>query len=244
MTTVPDPADAVAINPITTPGWRARIASKLFGASADDENEYPFERSVLEEKLKTDDPDLAAEILSEARELHDVMVAGRVDTVERRAAALQGVVAVAATFVLAGGTLIIAQVDGRLWRASAGVVLLVCVAFLGMCGWLATQASSQYRRWVIHPRQAVFDRPNQTIAQARVAQAASFLYITGKNSRHARWKVTKLRKAVDYLRLALAGLVVFAVLILAYAVAGPTSASPTTKDVSGAIHGHGYSRRP
>ncbi|HEV3070724.1 MAG TPA: hypothetical protein VGY76_04775 [Solirubrobacteraceae bacterium] len=201
--------------------WRNRVKMAIFGADADEINEFPYERAELEKKLNTDDPDLAAEILDEARETWATMVDGRVESVERRAATLQGVVAIAATFTLTGGTLIIRGVHGRDWRGLAGVALLACVTLLALCGWLATQASSQYRRWVIHPRKAVFERPRQVTAQARVARAASFLYQAGNNSKHARWKVTKLRKAVSYLRLALAALVVFAALMLVYAVAGP-----------------------
>jgi hypothetical protein len=197
------------------------VKAAILGADTDETNEFPYERAQLEAQLRTEDPELAAEILDEARETWITMVDGRVESVERRAATLQGVVAIAATFTLTGGTLIIAQIDGRAWRGMAGAMLLICVTLLALCGWLATQASSQYRRWVIHPRRAVFARPAQGTAQARVARAASFLYQAGNNSKHARWKMTKLRKAVSYLRLALAALVAFAALMLVYAAAGP-----------------------
>lgn len=213
---------------------RRRVRTAIFGADADDVNEFPFTLDELEDKLRTEDPELASEILAEARETCITIVDGRVETIERRAATLQGVVAIAATFTLTGGTLIIAQLHGRGWRGLAGIALVSCVTLLALCGWLATEASSQYRRWVIHPRKAVFKRPAQGTAKARTARAASFLYQAGHNSRHARWKVTKLRKAVSYLRLALGSLVVFALLMLVYAVAGPQPGSTASGSRSSA----------
>jgi hypothetical protein len=209
--------------------WRTSVRTAIFGADADDTNEFPHDREELEEMLSTTDPELAMEILDEARDTWSTMVDGRVESVERRAATLQAVVAIAATFTLTGGTLIIAQIHGRSWRGMAGAMLLICVTLLALCGWLATQASSQYRRWVIHPRQAIFTRPEHSSADARIARAASFLYQAGNNSKHARWKMTKLRKAVSYLRLALGALVAFAALMLVYAAAGPQPASVTPK---------------
>ncbi len=204
------------------------LSLKLVGAPADDVNEFPLTRDELKEKLKTEDPELAAEILSEARELLDVMVDGRNDSVERRAATLQGLVALAATFALTGGSLVISQINGQTWRILAAIALFDCVACLAMCGWLATMASSKSLRWRIHPRQQIFDRPDQTLAELRVQRAANSLYAAGQNSKFSRWKMTKLMKAVVYLQLALVGLVAFAALLLAHIATGPHAAASAT----------------
>jgi hypothetical protein len=125
----------------------------------DSRNEFPFTVDELVERLKTGDAELAADILKEAEGISDRIVEGRVESVERRSATLQGVVAIAASFVLTGGALLVSQIEGSGWRGLCGVLLLMAVSSLALCGLRATQAASQWQAWSVPPAQAIFDRP-------------------------------------------------------------------------------------
>ena len=211
-----------------------RTVQRRWLPEPDSRNEFPFTVDELVERLKTDDTELAADILKEAEDISDRMVEGRVESVERRSATLQGVVAIAATFVLTGGTLLVSQINGSGWRATCGVLLLVSVASFALCGLRATQAASRWQEWSAPPRQAIFDRPDDGVALGRIAQAAAVLRSAGRNSSLARLKVTLMRMAVWHLQNALVALALLAAVLVAYAIVGPSTGevrderSPTT----------------
>lgn len=187
----------------------------------DGRNEFPFTVDELVERLKTDDAELAADILKEAEDISNRMVDGRVESVERRSATLQGVVAIAASFVLTGGALLVSQIEGSDWRGICGVLLLIAVASLALCGLRATQAASRWQEWSTPPAQGIFHRPDDGVALGRIAQAAAVLRSAGRNSSTARLKVTLMRMAVWHLQNALAALVVLGVVLVIYAVTEP-----------------------
>lgn len=173
-------------------------------------------QQTLEEMLSTDDEGVAAAILEEAREIADRMVDHRVDSVERRATTLQSVVAITASFLLAGGTLLITQVDAVVWRAVMSAGLLWVVASLGLCGLRANQAAVDVHGWAAPPRDRIGARPNQTLAKSRVERAAHILRAAGWNSQYARWKVTMMAKARGHLQRAVIGIAALIAALLAY----------------------------
>jgi hypothetical protein len=190
----------------------------------DSRNEFPFTVDELVKRLETDDAELAADMLKEAEGISNRIVEGRVESVERRSATLQGVVAIAASFVLAGGALLVSQIEGSGWRGICGVLLLIAVSSLALCGLRATQAASQWQEWSAPPAQAIFHRPEDGVALGRVAQAAAVLRSAGRNSSTARLKVTLMRMAVWHLQNALVALVVLGVVLVIYAIAEPARA--------------------
>lgn len=184
----------------------------------DEHNEFPMDQESLVRSLSTDDPELAAAILAEAEEIADLMVDERVESVERRAATLQGVVAIAGSFSLAGGTFLITQVQGTGWRTVLGGLLLFIVASFGLCGLRATQAAAAIQRWTAPPKLRILERSSQTLASARVERAAYVLRSAGNNARFARWKVTMLAKARTHLQRAVVGIPIMVATVVVYAV--------------------------
>ena len=200
-----------------------RSLRRLREPPLDEVNEFPDSVQELRRRLRTDDAEVAAGILLEAEQISNRMVESRVESVERRAATLQGVVAIASTLVLTGGTLVVSQIRGAEWRGIGGLLLLLCIGSFAMCGQRATQAASQWRRWHTPRRNDVFCRPGQHLAEIRIARAAALLRSAGANSSVARWKVTMLRKSVRHLQRALLLLALLALWIFVYALLEPVA---------------------
>lgn len=185
----------------------------------DPDNRFEFTQDELVMRLQTDDPEVAAEILTEAEGIAERMVGQRTESVERRAATLQSATAIAGAFSLAGGTLIVAQIHGAWWQALLGGLLVWVTANLGLCGWRATQASSSViHRWSVLPSGGILGRAGQTLAEARIERAAQVLRAAGWNARYARFKVTMLRRAGRHLVRATLGLPVLIAAIVVYAL--------------------------
>jgi hypothetical protein len=201
-------------------GWlKPRTAISWFTPELDIENEFPQEQKALVQKLLTDSPEQAADLLEEAREIAAAIVRDRVEGVERRATTMQGVVAITATFTLTGGGLIVTQIRGTLWQIAIGGLLFLITLSLALCGFRATQAVANIHRWRAAPRNRVLSRAGQALTESRAERAAYELRVAGVNSRIARFKVTMLNRARGHLLRALAGVPLLTGLLLAYAVA-------------------------
>jgi hypothetical protein len=131
----------------------------------------------------------------------------------------------------------VSQIEGSGWRGLCGVLLLIAVSSLALCGLRATQAASQWHEWSAPPAQAIFDRPEDGVALGRIAQAAAVLRSAGRNSSTARLKVTLMRMAVWHLQNALAALVVLGVVLVVYSIAEPAHAESESAP-HGAPHIH------
>ncbi|MEA2188621.1 MAG: hypothetical protein QOK16_3632 [Solirubrobacteraceae bacterium] len=175
-----------------------------------------MDQRTLQNMLSTDDEDIAAAILEEAREIADRMVFHRVESVERRATTLQSVVAIAASFSLAGGTLLITHVHATVWRTVMSGGLLWVVGSLGLCGLRATQAAVDVHGWAAPPRDRIAARAGQTLAESHVERAAHLLRAAGWNSQYARWKVTMMAKARGHLQRAVLGIAALIAVLVAY----------------------------
>jgi hypothetical protein len=103
-------------------------------------------------------------------------------------------------------------------------LLLVSVTSFALAGLRATQAAAQWQEWSSPPREGIFDRPSDGVALGRIAQAAAVLRSAGRNSSRARLKVTLMRRSVSHLQNALIALVVLAAVLVAYAIAGSSTA--------------------
>jgi hypothetical protein len=172
----------------------------------DDDNRFDFSTDQLLGRLRTDDPEIAAEILAEANEIAERMVERRTEGVERRAATLQSATAIVGSFSLAGGSLMVTQVHGRPWQTLIGLLLLWVTVNLGLCGWRATQAAAGIQRWSVVRSRDILHRSTQSLAEARADRATQILRAAGWNARYARFKVTMLQRAGRHLTLATLGL--------------------------------------
>lgn len=196
----------------------ARRAARLLtpDPDRDEDNRFPMSQAELLAQLDTGDPELAEEILREAEAVARRLVGERVEGAERRAATLQSATAIAGSFSLAGGTLLVTQIHGRTWQLVVGALLLWVTGSLGLCGWRATQAASTIHRWSIVRNTDVLRRSGQTLAEARIDRAAQVLRAAGWNARYARFKVDMLRRASRHLARASLGLPVLVGAVLAY----------------------------
>lgn len=195
--------------------------------AVDDDTDYPESTDELARLLATDDDALAEEILDEAQAVHD-RLQERVDGAERRATTLQSSSAVAAGLATAGAGLLLdpGKVSGLGWRLLLGAPYGFTIFCLVMCTWRATLATNRIHRWVSPPTRAIFDRPGQSVAQARTARSAELLRAVGGNERFARYKIAMLRGAAEWIQRALVALLVLAVLVVIYAsTVGPTAKS-------------------
>lgn len=219
----PQPAE----NAAPAPGPTSRTAKLLKSLSEiwttpdpdkDPDLRFDFTQEELAARLATNNDEIAREILDEAEGTASRMVDVRVDGVERRAATLQSATAIAGSFSLAGGTLLVTQINGRPWQWVIGVLLIWVTGNLGLCGWRATQASTHIHRWSVVPNDGVLCRREQSLAAARIERAAQILRAAGWNVRYARFKVDMLRRAGRHLSLATLGLPVLVAAVVVYAL--------------------------
>jgi hypothetical protein len=181
--------------------------------------------------LRQTQGDRSAAVLGEAREIFERpfrTTAG----VERRASTLQGAIAIAATFVVAGGGLLLntseIQTDG--WRIAFAVVFVLVIMCLVFSALRALRATSRVLIWHYPDEEdLLLRRTNDYASYHELALAAALLHAGARNANNARYKVAQMRAAGHWLALALVGLLITAVVFLAYVVAGPkVSASPDT----------------
>lgn len=181
--------------------------------------------------LRRTQRDRSAAVLGEAREVFERpfrTTAG----VERRASTLQGAIAIAATFVVAGGGLLLntteIQTDG--WRIAFAVVFVFVIMCLVFSALRALRATSRVLIWHYPDEEdLLLRRTNDYTSDHELAIAAALLHAGARNANNARYKVAQMRAAGHWLALALVGLLITAVVFLVYVVAGPTlPASPDT----------------
>ena len=161
-----------------------------------------------------------AETLAEAQTLFDEPFA-RSDGIERRATTLQGAVAIAGSFALAGGALLLdtGKVPSHSWRVALVVPYAVTIVSLLACGLRALRATSRVLVWHYPHPEGVLNRVGKSDDDARNERAAELLYCTGRNQATVRYKVAQMRAAAHWFALSLAALLVTAFLFCAYVIA-------------------------
>jgi hypothetical protein len=172
----------------------------------------------------------AADILKEAQAIYQ-RAEDRSAGATTRATTLQGAVAIAASLLLAGATLVVGQsaLQGAGWLAAFAVLLVGTTVGLVMAGLRALSATSTVHVWHRPPAGDIVGRARLTAAEDHVRLAAETLIAYGYNTEIAAWKVAYMAAAAWWFRIALAWLVTLALFIGLYAVAGaPTVTSTTT----------------
>jgi len=191
------------------------------------------DKREIEDAVATRSPDVALDLLAEAREIYDAPIA-RAESVERRATTLIGAVAVAASLTVAGGSLLVdpARIRDTWWRVALSLLLLLVVLAFVMSGWRAVQALSRVHKWTYPNDEDILKHRDLGLARARGARAVALLRSAGANEPIARWKVAHLSAATWWFLKALVLLVGTAVVLLAYAIFGPNVATPHIHDPS------------
>jgi hypothetical protein len=211
---------------------KASVADKrkeIFEFSPDTERGYHGTRDELQVDLSTDDEARAAEVLADAEAAHG-RLQDRVESAERRATTLQGSSAVAASLALASAGLLVdpSKIDGTLSRSLFAAAVVWIIFCLVMCTWRATQATSRVHPWTVPGDLEALSRPAQTVAEARIERSASLLWAVSENQRFARYKIALLGAAADWVRRAVFGLLVLAILTAIYSLAHHSANRPAT----------------
>lgn len=189
----------------------------------DEREEFAETTGEIAAKVKTDDKDLASAILAEAEKIatepHD-----RADGAERRATTLQGAVAIAASFGLASGALLLdsSKIKSDGWRQAFAVLSFGFVFSLVAAGFRAVSAVYRVHYWSYPDNEQILELPagDHAAAEMMTRRAASLLRTVARNQAIARWKVAYMRAAAWWFRIALAFLVADALLLVVYAFFG------------------------
>ncbi|HTT93636.1 MAG TPA: hypothetical protein VMF55_03130 [Solirubrobacterales bacterium] len=150
-------------------------------------------------RLQTDDPQVAREILEEARRLNDG-VSVSAEGVERRATTLQGVVSIAATLAVAAGALLLdpTKVHGIGWRLALAT-LFACLLYCFIAtAFRATQSSSWLHQWTHEDPADHLARTSASQVEVDTGLSADILYSYGRNMEVVRWKVSYLGAATEW----------------------------------------------
>jgi hypothetical protein len=186
----------------------------------------------LAARLKTDDLGVAKALLDEAEAMYQEP-ADRIESAERRATTLQGVVAVAASVAVASGGLLLdpTKIAGHGWRIAIAVVLLGFVLCLLACAVRALGATTRIFRFLQPGHTRIAERAGMSETEALTHRAAELLRAYDVADQVGRTKVGLLRSAAWWFRASLVILALLMGLLAAYTVGGPQprgTASTTT----------------
>jgi hypothetical protein len=179
----------------------------------------------------------ARQTLAEAQAVFGEPLA-RIDSAERRATTLQGTVAIAASLVVGGASLLIdpTKIQGHGWRIAIAVGLGLFLACLIGCAIRALGATSRVFQFEQPGHERITRRARQPPAAAMLEHAADLLRASSVGDEIAGIKVGLLRMAAWWFRCALIALAFLAGLLIAYAIAddrrAPTTAHSKTRTIS------------
>jgi len=192
-------------------------------------HEFPGTADEVATRLKTSTPYVADATLAEAEKIATEPFE-RAEGAERRATTLQGAIAIAASFGLAAGALLLdsnkIKSDG--WRQAFAAMSLGFVFCLVASGFRAVSAVYRVHRWSYPDGDKIFARAQMDASEAKTNRAAALLRTVSKNQAIARWKVAYMRAAAWWFRLALIFLLADAIALLLYTFFGsvPVPARP------------------
>jgi hypothetical protein len=193
-----------------------------------DWNPYAKKDDVLA-ALKAKQRGRSADVLAEAREIFRRPFETS-EGVERRASTLQGAIAIAASFVLAGGGLLLdtSKIRTEGWRIAFAAVFAFVIMCLVFSALRSLRVTSRVLVWH-YPAEddLLLRRTGDDDSEHELRIAADLLNSAGANTNNANYKVAQMRAAGHWLALALVGLLTTAFLLLAYTAAGPTAGSTT-----------------
>ena len=182
---------------------------------------FPQSPAELEAQLAATDAEVAEILCHEAEGLF-TSIRIHIENIERRATALQGTVAVATSFTLTGGTLVLFQATHRshIWRATTALGLLCVVATLVVSALLSLGATHRIYAFLTPSDNKFVDRAKATPRDARIARTAYVLTAYAWNNERAELKALYLRRAGAALALALVFVVFVGTFLLGSVVLG------------------------
>lgn len=200
-------------------GWFRRLWHRVF-LPIEEPTEFLESPHELAKRVHTDNSDVAGEILSDARELFEESFL-RAEAAERRATTLLGALAIAASFGLAGGGLLldVEKLPPGCWRIGLALCYLsLVVALVGAA--FRSLETLRVKVWSRPGDDSIFDRAGRSLTEGRIHLAADLLHSAGRNRPVARWKVAQVRAAAWWLTIAILALLAVASLIALYALFG------------------------
>jgi hypothetical protein len=215
-----DAVDTARVKPEPAEEPRTALADilvRLFAHRLDQPKEIGSRE--IRARLRTSDPDVAAHFLEQARTHYEDLFK-RAENIERRASTLQGAIAIAASFSIAGAALLldVGKIRSDGWRIVLAIALFAVVSMFVWAGLRASFASAHVGRWKVVNWRNLFKQAEKTLAEVRIARAASLLWCANHNAAVTRWKARELRVAANWFGLALLGLLVVAGLLVAYTI--------------------------
>lgn len=206
-------------------------------------NEFQEPSADLARRLETKDPEVADELLTHARELFEEPFL-RADGAERRATTLLGALAIAASFGLAGGGLLldVDRIPADGWRAALAIGYLILIVGLVGAAFRSLE-TLRVKTWSRPGDEGIFEKASRSLVEGRLRHAAELLNAAGRNRPVARWKVAQVRAAAWWLTVAVFALLAIAFVLALYVFLGPEEASvrsPMPPDSHKSTVGEGY----
>jgi hypothetical protein len=191
-------------------------------------DQYFFQGETRETILQSLQPAAGRshEILAEAEALLAEENTRR-DCVEQRSAGLQGAVAIAAGFGLAGAGLILdpSKLPTTGWRIAVGVSYLFTIICLAGTGFRALRATVRVHAFESPDPEGPPKRAGMTSDESNLHRAAELLYTYGRNQPLGDYKVTQMRASGHWFSGALVGLLLTAILACVALLDHPASHS-------------------
>lgn len=187
----------------------------------DPPEEFQEPPADLARRLGTQDAEVADEILTHARELYEEPFL-RAEGAERRATTLLGALAIATSFGLAGGGLLldVDRIPAEAWRVALAIGYLILI--IGLVGAAFRSLETlRVKTWSRPGDERIFEKAGRSLLEGRLRYAAELLNAAGRNRPVARWKVAQVRAAAWWLTVAVFALLAIAFSLALYVFLGP-----------------------
>jgi hypothetical protein len=171
-------------------------------------------------RLGTPSPEIIPDLLGAATEAFNE-AAGRAESAERRAATIQGAIAIAASLTLAGGSLLLdaSKVPSHPWRIVIAIGFALAVLLFAIAAWRAFLVTWPRFMWASPAAADIPDYAHQNSCQSvQLGRTRDLLIAYGRDDSIARLKIQLLRQAVRWMLAALAVIAAVAVTVAAYSI--------------------------
>jgi hypothetical protein len=171
-------------------------------------------------RLGTPRPEVVSDLLEAATAAFNE-AAERAESAERRAATIQGAIAIAASLTLAGGSLLLdaSKVPSHPWRTVIAVGFALAVLLFAIAAWRAFLVTWPRFMWASPAAADIPDYAGQDSSDAvQLRRTRDFLIAYGRDDSIARLKIQLLRQAVRWMLGALTVIAAVAVTVAAYSI--------------------------
>jgi hypothetical protein len=157
------------------------------------------------EKLGAPAQDVVEQLRLSANTAYDD-ASDRAESAERRAATIQGAIAIAASLVVAGGSLLLGtSAPAGSWRTPIAIGFGLAVTLLAIAAWRAFLVTWPRFMWATPSANDTFEHAKAATAHTiQLERVADLLVACGRNDSIARLKLALLGQAMQWLMAALA----------------------------------------